>query len=61
LFKLPGRLALSLALDKGGYRIASRIAMIAMTTRSSIRVKAATWQNNGDEAAVAFWLTQEYL
>jgi hypothetical protein len=33
-------LALSLALDKAGKSIAAKIAMIAMTTSSSIRVKA---------------------
>jgi hypothetical protein len=39
------RRAFSLALEKTGNKIAARIAMIAITTKSSIRVKARRWPN----------------
>src|SRR5262245_41482246 len=40
LLTQPVRLARSLALDKAGSSIAARIAIMAMTTSSSMRVKA---------------------
>src|ERR1017187_5610050 len=62
LFKHTVRLALSLAFDRAGNSMAARMAMMAITTSNSIKVKAELLRSTEQERfnIIPFLITQYF-